>query len=159
MAEYGKVWSGASLEKILLIGLLFVIFASILPETELSSLALFIWVGLFVLLNTAAALYVVRRNWSTESVLAAFGARLVLNVGILGVTDVVMGVESSFRDAIFFLFLFTVLVTLYDRYRPVYEFRRNVLPTLQASSATETLRLKGWRPWPPPLQCFCSHDG
>jgi hypothetical protein len=134
MAEHGKVWSGASLEKILLIGLLFVIFASILPETEVSSLTLFIWVGLFVLLNTAAALYVVRRNWSAESVLVSFVARLVLNIGILAVTDVVMGVESSFRDAFFFLFLFTVLVTLYDRYRPVYEFRRNVLPTLDGSS-------------------------
>ena len=135
MAQHGRVWSQATLEKVFLIGLLFVIFASILPETDLSSLTLFIWVIVFVLLNSAVALYVARRNWSTDSVLVSFVAMLVLNVGVLGVSDLVFGVESSFGDAIFFLFLFTVLVTLYDRYRPVYEFRRKVLPILPEASA------------------------
>ena len=36
MARYGKVWSVASLEKTFLIGLLFVIFASVLPTTDLN---------------------------------------------------------------------------------------------------------------------------
>ncbi|MFL6179711.1 MAG: hypothetical protein ACJ74E_07675, partial [Actinomycetes bacterium] len=35
MAEYGRLWSAATVEKILLFGLLFVIFGSILPETRL----------------------------------------------------------------------------------------------------------------------------
>ena len=126
MAEYGRVWSAATLEKTFLIGLLFVIFASILPETELSSLALFLWVAGLVVLNAAIGLLVVRQNWSTESVLVTFGARLVLNLGIVGVLDLVRGVESNFRDALFFLFLFSVLITLYDRYRPVYEYRVHV---------------------------------
>lgn len=135
MAEHGRVWSGASLEKALLIGLLFVIFASILPETELSSLTLFSWVAVFVVINAAVALYVVRRNWSTESVLVSFGARLVLNLGVVVLLDAVLSLTSSFRDVLFFLFLFSVLVTLYDRYRPVYELRRRVLPASSGPAA------------------------
>ncbi|MFL6288849.1 MAG: hypothetical protein ACJ73L_10665 [Actinomycetes bacterium] len=132
MAEYGSLWSAATLEKILLIGLLFVIFGSILPETQLSSLALFSWIVVFVVLNTAIALWVVRRNWSTESVLVSFMARLLLNLGIVAILGLVLGGDSTFRDALFFLMLFSVLITLYDRYRPVYEFRFRVQPGVQS---------------------------
>ena len=126
MASHGRVWSGATVEKILLIGLLFVIFASILPETDLRPLALFAWSGLLVVLNAVIALWVVRRGWSSESVLVSFAARLLVNLGLVGVLSLVVGGSSTFRDVLFFLFLFSVLITLYDRYRPVYEFRRHV---------------------------------
>jgi hypothetical protein len=125
MAEHGRVWSAATVEKILLIGLLFVIFASILPETDVRPLALMTWTAILVLLNAAIALWVVRRNWSTESVLVSFAARLVVNLGLVGVLALVVGGAATYRDVLFFLFLFSVLVTLYDRYRPVYEFRFN----------------------------------
>ena len=68
-------------------------------------------------------LWVVRRSYSTESVLATFAARLVVNIGLIA------GSTSSSRSrplsaiVIFFLVLFCVLITLYDRYRPVYEYR------------------------------------
>ncbi|HEX5016238.1 MAG TPA: hypothetical protein VFX15_01485 [Actinomycetes bacterium] len=129
MADHGRVWSAATGEKVLLIGLLFVIFASILPETQISSLALFLWVAGLIVLNAAMVLFVVRRNWSTESVLVSFGARLVVNLGIVGVLDLLLGVDSNFRDVLFFLFLFSVLITLYDRYRPIHEFRFRVATT------------------------------
>jgi hypothetical protein len=128
MAEHGRVWSAASLEKVLLIGLLFVIFGSILPSTELTSLQTFVWTAVLVLLNAAIGLYVVRRQWSTESVLVSFIARLALNLGIFALLDVMLGRDSSFGDVLFFLFLFSVLITLFDRYRPVYEFRSRLVP-------------------------------
>jgi hypothetical protein len=123
MAQHGRVWSGATVEKALLIGLLFVIFASILPETDLGVVALFIWTTVLVVLNAAIALWVVRQHWSTESVMVSFAARLVVNIGIVEVLVLLFGGDSNFRDVLFFLFLFSVLITLYDRYRPVYEFR------------------------------------
>ena len=123
MARYGKVWSIASLEKSLLIGLLFIIFASVLPTTDLSNLRLFSWVVVFVLLNAVISLWVVRRNYSTDSVLATFAARLVVNFGLIVGLDILFDIQTSLGDLIFFLLLFCVLITLYDRYRPVYEYR------------------------------------
>lgn len=123
MARYGKVWSMASLEKTFLIGLLSVIFASVLPTTELNNLRLFGWVGVFVVLNAVIGLWVARRNYSTESVLATFAARVVVNVGLFVGLDVLFDIQTSLGDVIFFVLLFCVLITLYDRYRPVYEYR------------------------------------
>jgi hypothetical protein len=123
MARYGKVWSVASLEKTFLIGLLFIIFASVLPTTDLSNVRLFVWVGVFVLLNAVIGLWVARRNYSTESVLATFVARLVVNIGLIVGLDIFFEIQTSLGDLIFFLVLFSVLITLYDRYRPVYEYR------------------------------------
>ena len=123
MARYGKVWSVASLEKTFLIGLLFVIFATVLPTTDLNNLRLFTGVGVFVLLNAVISLWVVRRHYSTESVLASFAARLVVNIGLIVGLDVLVDIQTSLGDLVFFLVLFSVLITLYDRYRPVYEYR------------------------------------
>jgi hypothetical protein len=123
MARYGKVWSVASLEKTFLIGLLFVIFATVLPTTDLNNLRLFTGVGVFVLLNAVISLWVVRRNYSTESVLTSFAARLVVNIGLIVGLDVFVDVQTSLGDLVFFLVLFSVLITLYDRYRPVHEYR------------------------------------
>jgi hypothetical protein len=128
MARYGKVWSVASLEKALLIGLLFVIFASVLPTTDLNNLRLFGWVGVFVLINAAISLWVARRNYSTESVLTTFVARLVVNFGLVVGLELTFGTETSVGDMLFFLVLFSVLITLYDRYRPVYEYRAHQDP-------------------------------
>ena len=123
MAEHGQVWSVASLEKALLIGLLSVIFASVLPGTTVSSVQLFTYVAVFVLLNAVISLWVARRAWSTESVLVTFAVRLVVNVGLLVGVELLRGRAISLGDAMFFVLLFTVLITLYDRYRPVHEYR------------------------------------
>jgi hypothetical protein len=123
MAKYGRVWSVATLEKTFLIGLLFVIFASVLPTTELNNLRLFSGVAVFVVLNAVISLWVARRHYSTESVLATFVARIVVNFGLIVLLDVVFGTRTSLGDLIFFLLLFSVLITLYDRYRPVLEYR------------------------------------
>jgi hypothetical protein len=124
MAQYGKVWSVASLEKLFLIGLIFIIFASIVPNADVSNIRLFFWIAVFVLLNAVISLAVARKHWSTESVLSSFGARVLINAGLL------IAIDALWRDnsmplsaALFFLWLFCVLITLYDRYRPIYEYR------------------------------------
>jgi hypothetical protein len=68
---------------------------------------------------------VVRRNWTTESVVATVAARFVLNFGLLILLEVLVYEALPLGDALFFVTLFVVLITLYDRYRPVHEFRRH----------------------------------
>jgi hypothetical protein len=123
MAEHGRVWSVASLEKVFLIGLLTVIFGSVLPGVRVSSLTLFTWIAVFVLVNAVIGLWVARHGWSTESVLASFLVRVAVNVGILVAVDVIRSGSINLTNALFFVLLFSVLVTLYDRYRPVHEYR------------------------------------
>ena len=123
MAQHGRVWSVASLEKVLLIGLLTVIFGSVLPGVQVSSLTLFTWIAVFVLVNAVIGLWVARHGWSTESVLASFLVRVAVNAGILVAVDLVRAGSINLTNALFFVLLFSVLVTLYDRYRPVHEYR------------------------------------
>jgi hypothetical protein len=128
-AEHGKVWSVATVEKVLLIGLLGVIFANVLPGVELPFWRLFLWTAYFVLINAAITLWLARRQRSVESVVASFFVRVVVNLGILIVVDAIWSGTIQIGDALFFLFLFSVLITLYDRYRPVYEFRLHTQQT------------------------------
>lgn len=128
MAQYGRVWSVASLEKVFLIGLLFIIFSEVLPEVSLTALQLFLWVAIFVLINAVLSLWVARRHWSTESVVTTFFARLLVNGLILFVIDLVLFEDLDLGAALFFLLLFSVLITLYDRYRPVHEYRFHAAP-------------------------------
>ena len=64
-----------------------------------------------------------RRSYSTESVLVSFAARVVVNFGLIIVLQVFWDADLVLGDVLFFLFLFSVLITLYDRYRPVHEYR------------------------------------
>lgn len=123
MAQHGKVWSVASLEKVFLIGLLTVIFGSVLPGLTISSLMLFMWTAVFVLINAAIGLWVVRNHWSTESVLASFAAQVVVNASLVLAVDLFWYESIELKAGLFFVLLFSVLVTLYDRYRPVHEYR------------------------------------
>ncbi|HEY7272497.1 MAG TPA: hypothetical protein VH502_07155, partial [Actinoplanes sp.] len=75
-----RVWSMATAEKIVLVGLISVIYAEILPERRTSNLQLFLGVAVFVVVNAAISLWVARRFRTLQSIVAAFGARVVLNV-------------------------------------------------------------------------------
>jgi hypothetical protein len=78
----------------------------------------------FVLLNAAISVAVARKHWSTESVLTSFGARVLINAGLLIALDALWQDNTMpLSAALFFLWLFCVLITLYDRYRPIYEYR------------------------------------
>ena len=111
-------------EKIALVGFLSVIFGEILPDRESSTLQLFLGVAAFVLVNAAISLWVARRWRSLESVLAAFGARVLLNVGLVLLADLLLvRGDLSLGPALFFVLLLSLITLLDDRYRPVYEFR------------------------------------
>jgi hypothetical protein len=125
MVEHGRVWSQASLEKSLLIGLLFVIYATILPGNETAPLRLLLWVGVFVLVNIAGALALARRGYSNSGLALGLVARFAFNLVLLGLVERVFYNGLEFGHGTFFVLLFSVIVTVYDRYRPVHEYRRS----------------------------------
>jgi hypothetical protein len=128
VAEHGSVWSEAAVEKVLLIGLLSVIYAEVLPGVTARPSQVVLAVGVFVLLNAAPALWSAGHGRGHDSIWVSFVVRLAVNLGLVGIVQLVraMTVEDFSMDpvsALFFVFLFSVLITLYDRYRPVYDFR------------------------------------
>ena len=69
VAKHGKVFSEASLEKVFLIGLLSVIFGQVLPGVTASTLQLFTWIAIFVVINALIGLWTARRGYGINSVM------------------------------------------------------------------------------------------
>ena len=109
---------GELAEKAALLGLMSVIFAEILPTVQMSALEVALGVAAIVVVNTAITL-------AGRSLHVPLRRRLVANLGLI-----YLGAGSS-RDAedfplgtgLFFAFLITLLIWLYDLYKPVYESR------------------------------------
>ena len=124
VARHGRLWSTGTLEKVALMGLLWVIYASVLPGIDASSAELFLGVAVFVVLNAAFSLGVARRSRSLESAVAAFGVRVVLNAVLVVLAGWLLGAGDLDRgDALFFVLLLSLITLLDDRFRPVHEAR------------------------------------
>jgi hypothetical protein len=119
-ASHVRVWSWSTLEKVVLIGLLSTIYARILPGLEVSDLRMFVGIALFVVVNSAISLAVARRSGSREGLAAAFGARVVVNVGLVLVARLLLGGGAlDLSASVFFVLLISLLVTYHDRFAPV----------------------------------------
>ena len=110
------------IEKIVLVAFVSVIFAQMLPGDDDSALGIAIGVGLVIVVNTAVSEWVIRRGQRWGSVVRQFGLMLTLNLAIVGVAGIVLRLMSAepFQHALVFVLLLTLIVTLYDRYRPVH---------------------------------------
>jgi hypothetical protein len=126
VAANTRVWSMGTAEKVVLVGLISVIYAEILPERRTSNLQLFLGVAVFVVVNSAISLWIARRFRTLQSIVAAFGARVVLNIVLVvlagwlldrGAGDINPGIT------LFFVLLLSLITLLDDRYRPVAQVR------------------------------------
>jgi hypothetical protein len=125
-ARYGRIRSWGTLEKVLLLGLLSVIFSQTLPGAEASNVQMFIGVSVLVVLNTALTLALARRAFSIESTLQAFAARVAANVVFVLVADWLLGREGGDLApgaTFFFLCLISLITTLHDRFYPILRTR------------------------------------
>lgn len=125
-AANDRVLSAATLEKVVLVGLLAVVFGRTLPDFTGSSTDLFVGVAVVVVVNAAMTLVAARRRWTVVSLSAAFAVRLLVNVVLVVVADEVLpGGEARLDgyDTMFFLSLISLITTLHDRWRPVREVR------------------------------------
>lgn len=126
IAARWRVRSAGTLEKIVLVGFIAVIFGQVLPGLRSTSTELFLGIAVFVVINTAVVLAFTRRARSIESRLAAFGVRVALNSGLVLLADLLLDSsdgELNVGNALFFVLLLSLITQLADRYRPVYEVR------------------------------------
>jgi hypothetical protein len=105
------------LEQVALLTLLCTIFASILPGIDATGVQIAVGVTVIVLVNAAINV-------------AAPPALLVTNLGLIYLANAVLGERRDFELGIglFFAFLITTIIWLYDAYRPVYDQRFRVGP-------------------------------
>jgi hypothetical protein len=125
-AAHRKVFDTTTLEKTFLIGLITVIYGELLPGVEASSLQLFLGIGAYAIVNAAIGLWSARRSYSWESAWISFAVVFATNVALVAVADLLLSRGGgSLRpvDTLFFVFLFSILTMLYDRYRPVHDYR------------------------------------
>lgn len=114
-------------EKIALVGIISAIFSQILPSTGGNSLSLIITVAVIIIGNAAISTLLSRRGRTWSTTLSAFVATAVVNFGLailwLTIVSDDRGGENALRVIVFFVLLLSLIVTLYDRYRPIYERR------------------------------------
>ncbi|MEU8818258.1 hypothetical protein [Actinoplanes sp. NPDC048796] len=120
-----RLLSAATLEKVVLIGLLSVIFGELLPDLRSTGLELFLGVAAFVVVNAAVTLGIAGTSLKAATMAGAFAARLVLNAGLVLVAAWLLGRgDLNVGATLFFVVLLSLLTLLDDRYRPAYESRK-----------------------------------
>jgi hypothetical protein len=121
-----KVFDRAAVEKIFLVGLISVIYGQVLPGVEANDLELFLGIAGFVVLNSAIGLWSARRGYGWDSAAVSFAVVFASNVVLVFLADLLLsrrGNDLQLTDALFFVFLLSILTMLYDRYHPVSEYR------------------------------------
>ena len=120
-----KVVALELLEKVVLIGLVSIIFSRMLPGSDPTAIDILIGVAFVVGVNTLISSLLVRRGDRPHGAIQQFVVTLAINVAIvLGgqyVLETLRGVQLE--HALVFVLLLSVIVTAYDRYRPLYKAR------------------------------------
>jgi hypothetical protein len=121
----GRVFDAWLMEKIVLVSLVSMIMASIMPNVTATPIQITISVAALIVVNSFIGLWNARRGAGLESIVATFVVASLVNVGLVLVAGQVLPNDEQFFLAagMFFLFLLTLIVSLYDRYRPVLDFR------------------------------------
>jgi hypothetical protein len=118
-----RLFDRVLLEKVVLIALVATIFGSIIPTLEATPLALAIAVVVLVVANSAVSEWLSRRRTADPpGVIRQLVLTYAINVVILAVGSTLLYVASGGRIELelggFLVLLLTLLITLYDRYRP-----------------------------------------
>jgi len=126
VAAHGRLMSSGTLEKVVLVGLLWVIYSQVLPGTVTTPGRLFLGTAAFVVVNAAVSLWVARSALGVEPVLIAFGVRVMMNVLLVALAGwLVSRIGGSFHEgnALFFVLLLSLITMLDGRYRPIHQMR------------------------------------
>lgn len=121
----GTVFDRWLLEKIAIVSLVSVIFANILPTVQAHPLRIATSCAALIIINSAIGLHSARRGGRIESVLLTFLAEAGLNIALVVAAALILRPSERFflTSGFFFIFLLTLVVTLYDRYRPILDIR------------------------------------
>jgi hypothetical protein len=110
-------------EKIVMVALVSAIFAQILPDAQTSFLQLAVGVAFVIIINSVVSHWLARRGTEWTSIVREFIVMAVVNFGLVLIYAFLLprfDGSINLGNTLFFVLLLTLLVTLYDRYRPVY---------------------------------------
>jgi hypothetical protein len=107
-------------EKIALVGFITVIFSKILPNATATPLGILFDVALFIIANTAASHFLARRATTVASGGVHFSVVLAINLGLVWLGSVLSSAATNWFNATFFVVLLSLIVTLFDRFQPIY---------------------------------------
>lgn len=112
------------LEKIALVALVSIIFAQILPGFTGTNVQLAVGVAIIVGLNSAISYWFALKGFGWQSAIRQFFALLLINWLIAVAGNLLLGQSLlGTGPSGFLLLLLTLLITLYDYFRPVYTAR------------------------------------
>lgn len=123
-----RLWDAELFEKIVLVSLVTVIFSRILPGARASTMAVAVGVGVVIVANTLISELLVRSGVRWQSALLEFVAMATVNALVVAAFVVVLPFVGGAIDVpatLFSVLLLTLLVTLYDRFRPYYLVRKD----------------------------------
>ncbi len=114
------------LEKVVLLGLTCVIFSQFLPGVDATPLAVIVSVAIVVAANTVLSTLLAQRvGREARSGVVRFAALVALNLVLVGVTAAIVGMDfDDTGTALFFAYLISLVLWLYDWFRPLYDARR-----------------------------------
>jgi hypothetical protein len=120
-----RVVSLELLEKVVLIGLVSIIFSRMLPGADPAALDILLGVALVVVVNTVISSLIVQAGERPSGAIKQFLVMVAINVVTLLVGQLVFGTLRGVQleHALVFVLLLSVIITGYDRYRPLYKAR------------------------------------
>jgi hypothetical protein len=124
--EARQIVDSALIEKIILVTLVSLCFAQVLPGVQATDLELVILVTLVVIINTTLSHWLARRGFGGAFTMLQFTVLAFVNTAALLIYSVLrnlIGDRVIVANALFFVLLFSLLITLYDRYRQVFLMR------------------------------------
>jgi hypothetical protein len=124
--ETGRGLAREAAEKVVLLALLCLIFATILPGIEATGLQVMVGVAAIVIANAVISLSASRRGGFRLTWAAGrYAALLVTNLGLIWIAHALLADRREFdlQYGLFFAFLITTVIWMYDAYRPVYDMR------------------------------------
>jgi hypothetical protein len=114
-------------EKVVLVALVSIIFGRMLPGVDDSPLVIATGVAIVIIVNAAISDYLVRRATSLgyHTTTRQFIGTLAVNLAIVAVGQLVLDAlhGPTLEHALIFVLLLSLIVTLYDRYRPIHVTR------------------------------------
>jgi hypothetical protein len=129
-ATKSALLSWMTAEKVVLVGLVCVIYGEALPGLDVTAWQVFLGIGALVVVNAAISVVSARGRFgsgktvNTDNALVAFVARLGLNVALVVLDRVLLGGDRlDLSAALFFVVMLSLLTLLHDRYLPVHAVR------------------------------------
>lgn len=126
LSTHWRVLDANLAEKIVLVSLISVIFGQVIPQVQATPLQLTLGVAVVATFNSVLTLRQARKERTMESAAWSFTILAVVNVLFVFVGDLLLRRSEgdlNVATTLFFLLLLTLLVTLYDRFRPVHDVR------------------------------------